>query len=161
MLATPVGPYDILAGHLMFVAFRLAISCAVFLAVATAFGAVRSPWALLALPAGILTGMAYATPVSAFAVTRESDKDFITLFRFGVIPMFLFSGTFFPVDQLPAAVRPLAYLTPLWHGVELCRQAVLGVLSTGSAAAHGASVAAWAVAGFLVARRTFVRRLAE
>jgi lipooligosaccharide transport system permease protein len=160
MLATPVGPPDILVGHLLFVGFRLTATCGVFLAVATAFGAVRSPWALLALPAAVLTGMAYAAPVSAFAVTRENEKAFMTLYRFGAIPMFLFSGTFFPVDQLPAVIQPVAYAIPLWHGVELCRDASLGILSAGPAAAHFGYLATWLLVGFLLARRAFTRRLA-
>ncbi len=156
MIATPLRAADILVGHLLFVGFRLVASCAAFLAVSAAFGAVRSPWALLALPAAVLTGMAYAVPVVAFAVTRENDTAFASLYRFGVVPMFLFSGTFFPIEQLPAIVRPLAYLTPLWHGVELCRDASLGALEAGPAALSVAYLAAC----FIVAARAYARRLA-
>jgi len=160
MIATPLRTADVLIGHLLFVGFRLLVTCAAFLAVSAAFGALRSPWALLGLPAGVLTGMAYAVPVSAFAVTRESDTGFATLYRFGVVPMFLFSGTFFPIEQLPALVRPLAYLTPLWHGVELCRDASLGVLSDGPAVLHVAYLTAWVVVGYVIAARAYARRLA-
>ena len=74
----------------------------------------------------MLTGLAFAAPIDAFAVTREKDQGFALLFRFGMIPMFLFSGTFFPVTQLPGWIRPVAYATPLWHGVALCRELSLG-----------------------------------
>jgi lipooligosaccharide transport system permease protein len=160
MLATPVGPRDILGGHFMFVVFRVLVTSVAFLAVSAAFGALRSPWALLAVPAALLTGMAYSAPVSAFAVTQRSEKGFITLNRFGVVPMFLFSGTFFPVDQLPGAVQPLAYATPLWHGVELCRGASLGILAGDAVAVHVAYLGAWVAVGVLLARYAFTRRLA-
>ena len=65
-------------------------------------------------------------PIFAFAATRETDSGFALLFRFGIMPMFLFSGTFFPVSQLPDWLEPVAWLTPLWHGVDLCRDLALG-----------------------------------
>ena len=58
------------------------------------------------------------------------------IFRFGMIPLFLFSGTFFPVTQLPAWIRPLAYATPLWHGVALCRALSLGTADLAGALGH-------------------------
>ena len=77
----------------------------IYLAVMAAFGVVYSPWAILALPAAVLTGMAFAAPISAFAATQDKDSSFSTLYRFAIIPMFLFSGTFFPVSQLPDVAR--------------------------------------------------------
>ena len=73
----------------------------IYLAVMAAFGTVHSPWAILALPAGVLTGMAFAAPMAAFSATQDKDTAFSTLYRFVVIPLFLFSGTFFPISQLP------------------------------------------------------------
>src|SRR5260370_36598441 len=109
----------------MWIGARVAPSSAVFLAVMAAFGAVKSPEAVLLLPVGLLTGLAFAAPIAAYAVTLERDSGLSALFRFGIIPMFLFSGTFFPVSQLPAALRPGAYVTPLWHGVDLSRHFAL------------------------------------
>jgi lipooligosaccharide transport system permease protein len=160
MIATPLRPADVMGGHLLFVGFRLVTSSAAFFAAAAIFGALKSPWALLALPAAVLTGMAYATPVSAFAVSQEDEKGFTKLFRFGVVPMFLFSGTFFPVEQLPELIRPLAYATPLWHGVQLCREASLGTLAAAPAALHITYLSAWLAVGFVLAGRAFTRRLA-
>jgi lipooligosaccharide transport system permease protein len=160
MIATPLRPADVMGGHLLFVGFRLVTSSAAFFAAAAVFGALESPWALLALPAAVLTGMAYATPVSAFAVSQEDEKGFTKLFRFGVVPMFLFSGTFFPVEQLPELIRPLAYATPLWHGVQLCREASLGTLAAAPAALHITYLSAWLAVGFVLAGRAFTRRLA-
>ena len=76
-----------------------------------------------------------------------------------MIPLFLFSGTFFPVTQLPAAIRPLAYATPLWHGVDLCRGLALGTASAGSVVVHLAYLLALVGAGLRLGARTFRRRL--
>ena len=103
----------------------------IYLAVMAAFGVVYSPWAILALPAGVLTGMAFAAPVSAFAATQDKDSSFSTLYRFAIIPMFLFSGTFFPISQLPTWLQVVAYVTPLYHGVALCRDLTLGQVGLG------------------------------
>jgi lipooligosaccharide transport system permease protein len=157
--ATPLRPADVFAGHLLFTTMRLAMNCTIFLAVMAAFGAVRSPWVLAAVPAGMLTGVAFAAPIEAFAVTREKDQSFAMLFRFGMIPMFLFSGTFFPVTQLPVWIRPLAYLTPLWHGVALCRALSLGTAALPSALGHVAYLLAVAVIGVAVGARNYRRRL--
>jgi lipooligosaccharide transport system permease protein len=81
------------------------------------------------------------------------------LFRFGIIPLFLFSGTFFPISQLPAYIRPLAYVTPLWHGVALCRSLSLGTAQLGASAGHVAYLAAVTALGVLVGNRTYRRRL--
>ena len=84
---------------------------------------------------------------------------FAVVFRFVLIPLFLFSGTFFPVTQLPAWIRPVAYLTPQWHGVVLCRGISLGTLTAGGALGHVGYLAAVAAAGLLAGRRTYRRRL--
>ena len=88
---------------------------------AAAFGAVRSAWMIAAVQVAVLTGLAFATPIEAWAVTRTRDTSFTMIFRFFMIPLFLFSGTFFPISQLPAWLQAVAYATPLYHGVALCR----------------------------------------
>jgi lipooligosaccharide transport system permease protein len=158
-VATPLRPADVFHGHMLFVAMRLTMNCAVFLAVLAAFGAALSPWAVAALPVAVLTGLAFATPVEAWAITRNKDAAFSMVFRFGLIPLFLFSGTFFPVTQLPAWIRPVAYATPLWHGVSLCRALTLGTATLPAALGHIAYLAALAVVGIVVGDRTYRRRL--
>ncbi len=157
--ASPLRPADIFHGHLLFTAMRLAMNSAIFLAVMAAFGAIASPWALAALPAAVLTGLAFAAPIEAWAITVTKDTSFALVFRFGMIPLFLFSGTFFPVTQLPTWLRPLAYVTPLWHGVALCRSLTLGTASPGSALAHVAYLAAVAVVSIAAGHRSYRRRL--
>ncbi len=157
--ASPLRPADIFHGHLMFTAMRLAMNSAIFLAVMAAFGAIASPWALAALPVAVLTGLAFAAPIEAWAITVAKDTSFALVFRFGMIPLFLFSGTFFPVTQLPAWIRPLAYVTPLWHGVALCRSLSLGDASLGGALVHAGYLAALAAVSIAVGNRTYRRRL--
>ena len=157
--ATPLRPADVFTGHVLFVTMRLAMNSVIFVAVATAMGAVRSAWILAALPVAVLTGLAFATPVEAWAITRTKDASFPMIYRFGMIPLYLFSGTFFPVTQLPGWLQPVAYATPLWHGVTLCRELALGTTQPVSALAHAGYLALLALAGLAVGRRTYRRRL--
>ncbi|HLE88443.1 MAG TPA: ABC transporter permease, partial [Candidatus Limnocylindria bacterium] len=125
ILATPLQVHHLLIGELSWIAFRMFSISSAFLIVLTVFGIPRSPMALLAIPAAMLTGLAFAAPIIAFAATRHNDSGFAALFRFVVNPLFLFSGTFFPVSQLPDAIEWVAAATPLYHGVALVRGAVL------------------------------------
>ncbi len=159
MLATPLGVRSVVAGHLGWIALRLAMVAGAFVVVMAAFGAAESPRVVAAIPAAVLGGVALAAPLMAFSARCEDDTSFAYVQRFVIIPMFLFSGTFFPISQLPAALRPVAWLTPLWHGVELCRGITLGTLGVLAAAGHVAYLGAMAVAGYGVALVTFRRRL--
>jgi lipooligosaccharide transport system permease protein len=157
--ASPLRPADIFHGHLLFTTMRLAMNSAIFLVVMAAFGAITSPWVLAALPVAVLTGIAFAAPVEAWAITVTKDTSFALVFRFGMIPLFLFSGTFFPVTQLPAWIRPLAYATPLWHGVALCRSLSLGTATLGGTLVHVGYLAALAAVSIAIGQRTYRRRL--
>lgn len=159
MLATPIRVVDVLRGHLAWIATRLTLVSAIYLAVIAAFGVVRSPWAVLALPAAVIAGMAFAAPIAAFAATQDKDVGFTTIYRFVLIPLFLFSGTFFPVSELPGWLQPVAYATPLYHGVSLCRGLVLGTAPLWSSVGDAAYLVALAAAGYWLARGTFSRRL--
>jgi lipooligosaccharide transport system permease protein len=158
-LAAPLNVHDVLLGHLAWVAARITIVVTIYLAVMAAFGTVYSPWAILALPAGVLTGMAFGAPIAAFAATQDKDAAFSTLYRFVVIPLFLFSGTFFPISQLPHLLQYLAYATPLFHGVALCRDLTLGQVHAGVDLGHAAYLVVWVGAGYAFGRRTFTTRL--
>jgi lipooligosaccharide transport system permease protein len=161
MLATPLDVRDVLHGHLLWILFRVAASCAIYAAVMAAFGVFESPWAVLALPAAILTGMAFAAPIAAFAITQDRDLAFAALNRFAIVPIFMFSGTFFPIEELPGALELVAYVTPLWHGVDLARELSLGTAGVGAALLHAGYLLLWVVAGLAVATGTFRRRLRE
>jgi lipooligosaccharide transport system permease protein len=159
MAATPLMPLDILVGHLLWIATRIAMASGVYLAVVAAFGGIRSPLGLLAWPACVLIGMAFAGPIVAFSTTRDTESAFAALNRFAIVPMFLFSGTFFPISQLPEVLRWVAYATPLWHGVELVRSLTLGRVDVPADLLHVAYLALWAAVGISIAARQFRRKL--
>jgi lipooligosaccharide transport system permease protein len=160
MIGTPQGIRDIVLGHLYWLVVRLAIVTGIFLLVMVIFGAVTSPTFLLAWPAAILTGVAFGMPLAAWTATRKTENSFATVFRFIITPLFLFSGTFFPIEQFPDAVEPIAWLTPLFHGVDLARRLAIGHdLDPVVLGLHVAVLVALAAAGTLIAFRTFKKRL--
>jgi lipooligosaccharide transport system permease protein len=162
MVATPLRVRDILGGGMLFVLFRLVVTATVFLAVTAAFGAVHSLWAVTVPLTCALLGLAVALPIHAFAAAVDVDSYFALLMRFAIVPLGLFSAVFFPITALPVALQRLAWLSPLWHAVELCRAATLpGTGMTWPAAlAHVAYLGIWTAAGYWLAVRTFSRRLA-
>lgn len=159
--AAPLRVEDIFHGHVLWMLSRVAMTSGAMLAATAVLGVAASALAPLALPAAVLTGGALAAPIAAWAVTQESDSMFSVLFRLGITPMFLFSGTFFPVETLPAAARAVAYVTPLWHGADLCRALVLGGATPLRSLGHVAYLGAWTLAGLVAGRRTYARRLAR
>jgi lipooligosaccharide transport system permease protein len=158
-LNTPLGATSLLAGDVMWIVFRAVLLSVLFFAVIVAFGAVSSPLAVLAIPVAVLTALAFACPIIAFTATQKTDQPFNMLFRFGITPLFLFSGTFFPIEKLPLFIQPLAWITPLYHGVSLARGLSLGQVDPAGDLAHVAVLSAFAVVGFYLARITFRRRL--
>ena len=159
MIATPLRPADVVYGQLGFIAFRVFSACTVFLVVITLFGGLKTPLGVLGLPVALLVGMAVAAPVAAYATKLENDSGFAMIFRFGVVPAFLFSGAFFPVSQLPDWIEWLAYLRPLWHGVDLARNLSLGTVNPWLALVNVLYLLTWFVVGTWLAVRGFTRRL--
>lgn len=130
VLATPMGPRDIAVGEISWSLMRGGMYSALFLVVALLAGAVTSWWALLALPAAVFIGFAFAA-VGMFATTFMRswvDFDYITL---AIQPMFLFSATFFPLSTYPDVLQWLVRCTPLYHGVALERALMLGDVGWG------------------------------
>jgi lipooligosaccharide transport system permease protein len=161
MASTPIQPRDVHAGLVIWAMVRTAITATAFVAVAACFGAVPSFWGVLAIPAAALGAAAFAAPIGAFSATQDSDAAFPMIFRLGVIPLFLFSGTFFPVDQLPGWAQPLVVCSPLYHCVELCRAATTGHANFAAVVVHIAVLVAFVTAGLAVGARSFTRRLAS
>jgi lipooligosaccharide transport system permease protein len=157
---TPLGPADICRGHQMFIAMRTAMNSAAFIIVMAVFGVIRSPWAVLLLPAAVLTGVAFSAPVAALAVTLKKDYTLTYVFRFVGVPLMLFSATFFPLSQLPGWLQTVAYVTPLWHAVALTRGLSLGTgLTPAAAAVHVAYLAAMTAIGLYAGTKTYASRL--
>jgi len=160
MAATPLSPRQICDGVLLWITLRITINAALFLAILTLFGGVPRAAAVLAIPAATLTALAFAAPVMALSATIESESQaFNVLQRFVVMPMFLFSGTFYPLSQLPEWARWLAHASPLWHGTQLARGASLGHLPASAAVGHVAFLGALVVVGIALARWRFAERL--
>ena len=134
---------------------RASPSLSLYLAALAAFGALHSWWSILTIPLCVLVGLAFAAPISALSAWAE-DEVFNPLFRFAVTPMFLFSGTFFPVTRIP---RELAYATPLWNGVDLARHLTLGGPVLWRALAHLGYLLLWVVVGVWLARRAYEKKL--
>jgi lipooligosaccharide transport system permease protein len=126
VLATPIGVPELMVGHLSWVGVRLVFVTVVYSGVMTAFGATTLAQGALAVPPAVLTGLAFSAVVTGYTARLEDEQGLSALFRFGIMPLFLFSGTFFPIEQLPGWVQPAAYATPLYHGVSLCRGLALG-----------------------------------
>ncbi|WP_170317156.1 ABC transporter permease [Acrocarpospora corrugata] len=158
--ATPLEPGEIFAGHLIFITLRLFISAGAFVVAMALFGLIESVAVGVVITlAATLTGLAFATPLAAWAVTARDISQINTVFRFVVMPLYLFSGTFFSIAQLPEPLETLARITPLWHGVDLCRTLALGTASLGPSLVHAGYLAGLAIAGALIGRVTFRRSL--
>jgi lipooligosaccharide transport system permease protein len=163
MFSTPIRPADIVYGNVAWIAFRLSLVGGVFALAIVLFGANESALVVLAVPSAVLTGLAFATPIMAFTATQRTPDRFATIFRFGVTPLFLFSGTFFPIESLPSFLQPVAWLSPLWHGVELCRMLMLGTITETPLLGliHALVLVTIAVLGVAVAMRTVEARLVK
>lgn len=157
--ATPMRTVDLVLGEMTWIAMRLSSVAVAFTVVITAFGVPRSPLVLLAVPAAVLTGLAFAAPLVAYAVTLKGNDNFNVVYRFIITPLFLFSGVFFPLTRLPEGLRIAAWFTPLFHGVELTRGLTLGTLDSSTWLAHVTYLAAMVAAGVVAAIWTFNRRL--
>ncbi len=159
MLATPLRIRDIVLGQLLVVGFHGFVASTVFVAICAAFGALGSWWALLCIPIGTLTCLAFAAPIFGFSARLKSDNGFNVLYRLVVTPLMLFSGAFFPVAQLPTWFQPIAWATPLWHGVELSRAASLGGSDSGILWLHLLVLIAFVAGGVWFALTGFKKRL--
>lgn len=158
MVATSMTAGDVYGGLVLSTGVRTGIAATVFLVVGIILGGVTSWLAPLALLATVLLGMLCSAWLSAYSVTRESDSSFPIIMRLGIIPLFLFSGTFFPVDQLPDVAEPAVWLSPLWHTVEVCRDATAGGVDA-TTGLHVMILVGVLAAAIPVGVRNFTKRL--
>lgn len=157
LLATPLGVRDVAAGEVTWALLRGGTYSAAFLVTMAALGLVASWWALLALPAAVLIGFAFAGAGLAATTWMRSfvDFDFVQL---AIVPMFLFSATFFPLERYPTVIGWIVQATPLYQGVALERALVLGDVGW-SLLLHVAYLALLGVAGLRIARARLAKLL--
>ncbi len=158
-VAAPLSVADVVAGHLGWVAIRCAMVSSIYLVVMVLFGVPSSALALLVIPSAVLSGMATAAPTAAFAARQDDDVPFALLFRLGVLPMFLFSGIFYPVDRLPGFLQPIAELSPLTHGAALCRAVTLDRGLGWATLIDVLYLSLWCAVGTWLTLRAFRRKL--
>jgi lipooligosaccharide transport system permease protein len=159
-IATPLAPVHVVGGHLAFVLARLLTSCGVFMLVLVPFDVFETWWGpFLALASQLLVGMTFAALVFGFSARLRSEEGFGVLFRLGVFPLFLFSGAFFPVDNLGTVGSALARATPLWHGVSLSRMFCVDEIDWSTAAVNVGVLVALLVLGWFWAVSGLTRRL--
>ncbi|OFW53713.1 MAG: hypothetical protein A2146_02705 [Actinobacteria bacterium RBG_16_67_10] len=161
VLATPLGVRDLVGGHLGWIAIRLVFVTLVYSGVMAAFGATTVVEGLVSVLPAVLTGLAFAALVTAYTSRIKDEQWLSNLFRFGITPLFLFSGTFFPITQLPGWIQPVAYATPLWHGVSLCRGLALGVEFGVNPWISVGYLAALVVLGSVLSTRFLTKRLVK
>jgi lipooligosaccharide transport system permease protein len=128
ILSTPLSPSDIALGELGWALIRGGLYAVGFMGVIVVLGLFTSPWAILAVPAALLVGFAFGAVGMAATSFMKTWQDF-DLIQLVVLPMFLFSGTFYPIDQYPPALQLFVQVTPLYQGVDLIRSLTVGVIS--------------------------------
>lgn len=162
MLATPLRVVDVVIGHLVAIVLRVGLSCGIFMISFALFGLFADvTGALAAFVVQFVIAFAFAGPVFAFTAGLRGDSAFAFLHRVVQVPLYLFSGAFFPVEHLATPVQWVAKALPLWHGVELTRRAMLP--GDGAdllvAAGHLAYLVALGALGWWLAVRRLTRRL--
>jgi lipooligosaccharide transport system permease protein len=151
ILSTPLSPGDIALGELGWALIRGGLYAIGFMGVMLVLGLFVSPWVILAVPAALLIGFAFGAVGMAATSFMRTWQDF-DLIQLVVLPMFLFSGTFYPIDAYPGALQLFVQLTPLWQGVDLIRALAVGAISP-MLLVHVAYLSAMGVIGLAVASR--------
>lgn len=155
--ATPLRPRDIVLGHLLWVMARAAVAGVLIGIVVATAGAAPPAGVAAVVPVAVLVATAFAGPITAFTAFVRQGEALTAAFRFAVIPLFLFSGTFFPIERLPEAAQPVAIVSPLFHGAELARFAALGAPTAWPPLAHVLLLLALTVGGAALAVRHVAR----
>jgi lipooligosaccharide transport system permease protein len=151
ILATPLGPADVAIGELIWALIRGGIYAIAFVVVMAVLGLIVSPWVVLALPGALLIGFAFGAIGMAATSFMRTWQDF-DLIQLVILPLFLFSGTFYPLDAYPAGIRTIVELTPLYQGVDLLRSLVVGHVEW-SLLWHVAYLAAFGIVGLAIVSR--------
>jgi len=159
--ATPLEPVDILVGKLSWVLTRAFAIGVVYTIIIGASGALHSWWSLTLPFLCALIAVAFSAPLVAFAARSQTDGAFALIYRFGFVPMFLFSATFYPVSAYPGYLRPVVQFVPLYHGVALSRAAAFGGASWSATLGHLGFLVVMAASGLAWGCHTLRRRLVD
>lgn len=161
MNAAPLSARQIMDGQVLFVAIRMTITALFYWVVMLAFGALPSAAGIGTVPVAVLCGLALGTPVLAYSASITEDKgQFPVLLRVIILPLSLFSGTIFPLAQLPVYLQWIGWLSPLWHGTELARRfAYGGEEPLWLTLVHVVFLVVVAIVGWQIAVRVATRRL--
>jgi lipooligosaccharide transport system permease protein len=159
--ATPLTPEQIAVGQLVGVMIRFVVQAVIFLGFLVLFDAAPSGWSWLCIPIAVLTAAAFGAPLQAFAGSLEDEGyQFAFVQRFVIMPMFLFAGTFFPLSVMPVALQWIGWVSPVWHGTQLARQATYGAVEPlWLTVTHVAVLVAMTGVGVAMGRRIYARRL--
>ncbi|MFK0041023.1 ABC transporter permease [Paenarthrobacter sp. NPDC090517] len=159
--ASPLIPEQIASGHIMASSLRFLLQSVVYFVVVAMFGASPSPWGWVSAIVATVAALSFGLPLMAYAASIKQDKgQFALVQRFIVMPLFLFSGTFFPLDSLPIAVRWIGWISPVWHGTELSRVFTYGMDQNPLLIiTHVMFLLATATVGWILVRRQFVKRM--
>jgi lipooligosaccharide transport system permease protein len=158
ILATPLSMAEIVTGEILWGATRSLVTAAVMMAALAPFGLLHWPESLLLLPVAALGGLAFAAFGMVFTGVLPTIEAFNLPVFLVVTPMFLFSGTFFPLEQLPVWAQRFAWALPLTHLVHLARSVALGIYPA-QLLANVAYLAVFAAAAYVFGVRAMVRRL--
>jgi len=161
--ASPLTPEQIAGGQIIAVTVRFLLQSAIYFAVVALFGASPGAWGWVSILIATLAGLSFGLPLMAYAATIQHDKgQFAMVMRFIVMPLFLFSGTFFPLDTLPLAVRWIGWISPIWHGTELGRVVSYGYEEEPwLTVVHVLFLLGLAAAGWILTKRQFAKRMAS
>ena len=157
ILATPLGPRDVARGEVTWALLRGGAYSAMFIIVMAAMGLISSAWAILAWPAALLIGFGFAGAGMGLTTFMRSWQDFEYV-QLAIVPMFLFSGTFYPLSAYPEGIRWLVEITPLYQAVHLVRGLTTGNVAPSLLVSVG-YLLALGLAGLLVAGRRLDRLL--
>lgn len=159
--ASPLAVHQIVNGYIIAISLRLFLMSAIYFAIVAAFGASPSAWGWVTIVVATVCGLSFGLPLMAYSASVTEDKgQFALVMRFIVTPLFLFSGTFFPLETLPIGLRWIGWISPLWHGTELGRVLTYGYAEPlWLSVVHVLYLVALALLGWVLARRMYERRL--
>jgi lipooligosaccharide transport system permease protein len=163
MNSTPLSGTQISIGVFLAAFLRTIYTVILYYGVMWAFGALDSPTAWLAIPTAIFAGISFGALMQAVAAKLENENIFfVVLGRFIMMPLFLFSGTFFPLSSMPFFLQWIGWISPLWHATELGRSLTYGhAISPTMMWVHFLVLLAMLVSGLYLSARIFTRRLTK